>query len=105
MVSILAGGPALSRVADAESSPACVVEVSLEPERAFVGQQILYRARVLMRDDVESIEWSRPLAFPRIRTEFLPGEPRGGGWSVVASPTGSTTSCGRSSPRLQAPGR
>ena len=78
MVSILAGGPALSRVAEAESSPACVVEVSLEPERAFVGQQILYRARVLMRDDVESIEWSRPLSFPRIRTEFLPGEPRGG---------------------------
>lgn len=56
----------------------CFVEVSLEPEHAYVGQQVRYRARVLMRDDVESIEWSRPLTFPRTRTEVLPGETRGG---------------------------
>lgn len=73
---VLAGVAGLA-AASAEPAPPCRVEVHLEPPRAFVGQQVLYRASVWMRDEVEAFEWSRPLAFPHVRSEQLPGDPRG----------------------------
>jgi len=40
-----------------------------------VGEQILYTLRVSRRQDVEHMEWLRPLAFPGFRVEWLPGRP------------------------------
>ncbi|MGH0032750.1 MAG: hypothetical protein ACQGVC_23400 [Myxococcota bacterium] len=68
---LLAGADAAS----AASAP-CRAEVRLEPPRAVVGQQVLYRVRIFSRDDVESVEWSHPPAFPSLRTETLPGDPQ-----------------------------
>jgi hypothetical protein len=69
---------ALAAPASSQPAPPCLVEVSLEPERAIVGQQVLYRARVWMGEAVDAIEWSVPVAFPHVRTEMLPGDPRPG---------------------------
>jgi hypothetical protein len=68
----------LASVARAELDPACRVEISIEPSRAIVGEQVRYRARVWMREDVESLEWSLPVNFPHVRSEALPGTPRPG---------------------------
>jgi hypothetical protein len=73
---VLAGVAGLA-AASAEPTPPCRIEVDLDPPRAFVGQQVLYRASVWMRDEVEAFEWSRPLASPPVRSEGLPGDPRG----------------------------
>lgn len=58
------------------AAPACRVSVSLDPPRAVVGQQVLYRARIVSRADVASVEWTRAPAFPSLRTESLPGDPQ-----------------------------
>jgi hypothetical protein len=55
--------------------PACRAQVRIEPERAVVGQQVLYRAHVLRRDEVSEVEWEEPPAFPNARAEALPPEP------------------------------
>jgi hypothetical protein len=47
--------------------------VEVEPERAVVGQQVLYRLRILRRRDVVELDWERNLRFPGFRTEWLPG--------------------------------
>lgn len=51
----------------------CVVEISTDPSRAVAGQQVLYRARILRRLDVTAIRFVEPIAFPNIRTAWLPG--------------------------------
>ncbi len=56
-----------------DRGPACRVEVSTWPSEVVTGEQVLYRARILRRADVKSIEWNRPLAFPNVRAEWLPG--------------------------------
>ena len=66
---------ALALVAATASAaePPCLVSVSVEPERSFVGQQVLYRLQILRRADVSSVAWVEPLSFPSLRAEWLPG--------------------------------
>jgi hypothetical protein len=63
---------ALAGGARAEGLP-CLASVSLEPERAVVGQQVLYRLQILRRAGVSSVRWVEPLSFPSFRAEWLPG--------------------------------
>ena len=64
----------LCLTSSARAAPAaCAADVSLVPERAFVGQQVLYRVRILRRADVNRVRWVQPPAFPNIRAEWLPG--------------------------------
>lgn len=53
--------------------PLCRASVEIEPDRAVVGQQILYRLRILRRRDVIELDWERNLSFPGFRAEWLPG--------------------------------
>jgi hypothetical protein len=57
--------------------PLCRVIVEVEPDRAVVGQQILYRLRILRRRDVIRLDWEGNLSFPGFRAEWLPGISRG----------------------------
>lgn len=57
------------------SGEPCSVTTALEPPSAFVGQQILYRARVARRADIERVEWGQAPTFPAFRSEWLPGRP------------------------------
>lgn len=52
--------------------PACLASVALEPPVAFVGQQVVYRAQILRRDDVRELDWGRAPSFPELRAEALP---------------------------------
>jgi hypothetical protein len=56
----------------------CSATVSLEPDRAVAGQQVLYRVEILRFDDGESITGIEPPSFPSIRSERLPGSPERG---------------------------
>jgi hypothetical protein len=40
-----------------------------------VGQQVLYRVRILSRADVTQVDWSEPPRFPGFRAEWLPERP------------------------------
>jgi len=60
------------------SAPACLASLELEPSTAFVDQQVLYRLRILSREDVRAVEWLEPPAFPGLRAERLPGRPEAG---------------------------
>lgn len=53
--------------------PPCRVEVAIDPPRAFVGEQVVWRLRVLRRADVDAMHWGRPPTFPAFRAEWLPG--------------------------------
>lgn len=55
-----------------EAAPACLGSASLEPSTAFVGQQVVWRASILRRDDVRHVDWGRAPAFPGLRVEALP---------------------------------
>jgi hypothetical protein len=57
----------------AAAVPLCRAEIEVEPERAVVGQQVLYRLRILRRRDVTDFAWERNLSFPGYRAEWLPG--------------------------------
>jgi hypothetical protein len=57
--------------------PRCLVEASLDPPRAFVGEQLHYHVRVLRRPDA-SHAWETPLSFPSARAEWLVGLAPGG---------------------------
>jgi hypothetical protein len=57
--------------------PLCRTVVEVEPDRAVVGQQILYRLRILRRRDVIELDWEENLSFPGFRAEWLPGISRG----------------------------
>jgi hypothetical protein len=39
---------------------------------------VLYRLRILSREDVQAVEWLEPPAFPGLRAERLPGRPEAG---------------------------
>jgi hypothetical protein len=60
----------------AEDAPPCLASVTLDPGSAVIGQQVLYRLRVLSRDEVAAVEWVEPLAFPGFRAERLAGPPQ-----------------------------
>lgn len=64
----LAAGPA-----PADDRAPCRVEVSVEPARVFVGEQAVYRARVLRLEGVREVRWLRAPSFPSLRSEWLPG--------------------------------
>jgi hypothetical protein len=51
----------------------CRVEVAVEPGRAYVGEQVLHRVRVLRREGVREVRWLRAPSFPSLRAEWLPG--------------------------------
>ena len=66
LVGMLPAGPSLG-------APLCQATVEVEPDRAVVGQQILYRLRILRRRDVIEVDWERNPSFPGFRAEWLPG--------------------------------
>ena len=53
--------------------PLCRTAVEVEPDRAVVGQQVLYRLRIFRRRDVIELDWEQNLSFPGFRAEWLPG--------------------------------
>src|SRR5690606_26023523 len=55
------------------AAPACLAETTLDPPRAVVGQQVLYRVRILRREGAAGLRWMQPLSFPSFRAEWLPG--------------------------------
>jgi hypothetical protein len=63
---------ALLLLAPARAGPAppCRVESRLEPARAFVGQQVLFR-QVIVAPAGIAPEWTRPVQFPGFRAEAL----------------------------------
>ena len=87
-----------------DDTPACFASLVLRPETVVIGQQVLYRLRILSRDDVTSVEWVEIPSFPGFRAEGLPGQPhpevtRGGAnyrvreenWALFAERPGSFT--------------
>jgi hypothetical protein len=62
----------LVRAVGAEES--CRTRAWVEPENAFVGQQVLYRLQIFRPRDVSSVRFTRDLAFPSFRAEWLPGQ-------------------------------
>ncbi len=52
---------------------ACRAHGEVRPSRAVPGQQVVYVARIVRREDVQKVEWERPLSFPGFRAEWLPG--------------------------------
>lgn len=63
--------------------PPCRVELRLTPERAVVGEQVVYAARITRRPDVRDVHWATPPGFPGFRVEWLPSrtfreDPQGG---------------------------
>ena len=61
--------------ARSDDAPACLASLALRPETVVTGQQVLYRLRILSRDDVTSVEWVEIPSFPGFRAEGLPGQP------------------------------
>jgi hypothetical protein len=55
------------------AEPLCRTHVLVEPETAFVGQQILYRLQIFRHVDVASVRFARDLGFPSFHAEWLPG--------------------------------
>jgi hypothetical protein len=62
----------LSPIAVADTS-VCRASAEVIPDVAIVGQQILYRVRIVRRQDVDKVTWERSLNFPNFRAEWLPG--------------------------------
>ncbi len=69
----LAWVPGLAETARADDAPACRVSAETVPRSAVVGEQIVYRARIVRREDVERVEWEVHPSFPGFRAEWLPG--------------------------------
>jgi hypothetical protein len=59
--------------AGASEPPLCHAEVLLEPERAFVGQPVLHRVRIVQRHEVVDMRWETSLSFPAFRAERILG--------------------------------
>ena len=53
----------------------CEVSADLVPQTAVVGQQLIYRVRILRSEGVESIDWVDQPVFPGFRSVWLPGLP------------------------------
>ena len=62
----------------AGEAPLCRAEVVLEPARAFVGEPVLHRVRIVQRREVVDMRWETSLSFPAFRAERIlgPGGPR-----------------------------
>jgi hypothetical protein len=72
-LALAAAGTGAPPVRAAAATPLCRADVSLDPPRARVGQQVVYRLRIERREDVSSLQWERNLSFPAFRAEWLPG--------------------------------
>lgn len=59
-----------ARAADAP----CSARVFVEPSRAYVGQQLVYRLQIERREEVSQIRFSDDLSFPSFRVEWLHGQ-------------------------------
>ncbi|MBW2242401.1 MAG: BatD family protein [Deltaproteobacteria bacterium] len=57
---------------DGSAELPCLATVSLEPDEAFVGQQVLYILHIEQRRDVARVRFQPPLSFPSMRSEWLP---------------------------------
>jgi hypothetical protein len=66
---------ALAPVGRAGDPPPCAATAAFDSDRATVGQQVLYRVRILFREDVVAVDWAEPPRFPGFRAEWLPGGP------------------------------
>jgi hypothetical protein len=53
--------------------PPCSATVTLEPDRAVPGQQVLYRVEISSPEGVAGVTWVEPPSFPALRSERLPG--------------------------------
>ncbi len=73
---LVAAAALLAAAEAAGAGPPCRVDVSLRPARAVRGEQVLYELRVHRREDVREVVFEHPLAFPALRTEWLPGRAR-----------------------------
>lgn len=58
--------------------PPCLAQLEIQPDRAVVGQAVVWRARILRRDDVAAVRWATPPRFPGFRVERLEGVPASG---------------------------
>ncbi len=58
--------------------PPCLAQLEIQPDRAVVGQAVVWRARILRRDDVAAVRWATPPRFPGFRVERLEGIPASG---------------------------
>jgi hypothetical protein len=67
-----AADPGADPASRPSEAPPCRTEVSLDPERAFVGQEVIWRLRILRHESVSSVRWIQPPSFPSIRSEWLP---------------------------------
>jgi hypothetical protein len=56
------------------AEPPCRTRVLVEPNTAFVGEQITYRLQIFRHTDVSSVRFTRDLSFPSFRAEWLPGQ-------------------------------
>jgi hypothetical protein len=54
-------------------APACLAEAEVSPDEALVGEQVVYRLRLLTTAAVTSLDWVEPPSFPGARAEWLPG--------------------------------
>jgi hypothetical protein len=70
---LLAALAAPAAALPAEQPARCRASVELDPDRAYVGQQVHYDLRILRRRDVSSLRWENALSFPAFRAEWLPG--------------------------------
>jgi len=59
--------------ARAEPPPPCLATVDLSSPTAVVGQQIVYRVRILSLDGVAEADWVAPERVSDFRIEWLPG--------------------------------
>jgi hypothetical protein len=64
---------ALLAAAPAAAEPLCRAEVSVEPARAFVGEPVLHRVRIVQRREVVDVRWETSLSFPAFRAERILG--------------------------------
>jgi hypothetical protein len=63
--------PALGAPGPSHAGPPCRAEIRLDKASAFVGEQVVYRAIVWKRDDVDSVRLEE-VRFPWFRAEWLP---------------------------------
>ncbi len=84
LAGVLPWAPPTPAHADAPPEP-CRISVEADPSEAVVGQQIIYRVRIVRRDDVARMDWIHPPTFPDFRAEWLPGQPERESFSLGQS--------------------
>lgn len=72
---VFAAGVFAEVVSASDSGDVCRVTVEVTPRTAVVGQQVLYRVRIVRREDVANVKWVVQPGFPGLRAEWLPGRP------------------------------